>query len=84
MKIEDKNIRSKLLNEIGLKFTLISDYEEALICFNDSLSFCSPTSREQKAHILQNLGAVYNRVEEYKIAISFHKESITAHGKWKA
>ena len=70
----------KLLNEIGLKLTLMSDYEEALKCFQQSLQLCSDSNRNQQAQTLQNIGAVYSRVENYRTAITFHKQSIAVHG----
>ena len=72
----------KLLKDIGLKFTLISDYDEALNCFIASQSLCSPDDKQHLAEVVQNIGAVYNRTQQYRKAVPFHEQSIALHGKF--
>ncbi|KAL4217055.1 tetratricopeptide repeat [Mactra antiquata] len=88
MKLEGQECleAAKILNDIGLAFTLIHKYDKARVCFEkaEERLLCSHIHQAQlEAVIKQNLGAVYNFIGEYQRAVKFHEDSILIYGKTK-
>lgn len=56
--------------------------EKSIYCFDASLQACPPHERVHYGRVLQNLGAVYNRIENYNKAMWYHQESVAVYGEF--
>ena len=70
----------KLYNEIGLLYAKCFQYAKAKTCFELALPLVRSKDKGSEAVILQNIGAIYNGVEEYQTALDFHEKAATLHG----
>ncbi|CAK8674527.1 unnamed protein product [Clavelina lepadiformis] len=81
LKISRQENKTRVLTEIGMKYTLLSDYKNALTCFDCALEACPIDNKQQIAVTLQNMGAIYNCLRQYQTAIDVHKSAVKIHGE---
>ena len=77
-------ISAKIYHDIGLLYISEKLYKSAGECFEQSLRCLERTDKKDKylhATILQNIGAVYNYMRDYKKAITFHRRAVDIYGK---
>ncbi|XP_078237169.1 tetratricopeptide repeat protein 24 [Pogona vitticeps] len=81
-KITDQNLRGKLYNDLGLHYAQTGLFRLAERYFHEALQLCrqDDVSGQKRAVLLQNLGAVYNALEQFERALSFHSEAADIYG----
>ncbi len=73
------SVSARVLNELGLLYTQIQSYQEALLCFERALENVNQADGEKpqlQVVIMQNLGAAYNFLCDFQRAIKFHEDAI--------
>ena len=70
-----------LFHNIGLKLTLLGQFKKSVVSFEKALEACPPHERNHYGRVLQDLGVIYNRLNDYEKAVWYHKESIQVYGK---
>ncbi|XP_064608558.1 uncharacterized protein LOC135472807 [Liolophura sinensis] len=74
-----------MYNDLGLIFTQCNIYDKAEMCFNLGLQDSRKPNGDEKqqAVLLQNLGAIYNFLGDYRRSLQFHEEAATKYAKQK-
>uniref|UniRef100_A0A672KZU1 Tetratricopeptide repeat domain 24 n=1 Tax=Sinocyclocheilus grahami TaxID=75366 RepID=A0A672KZU1_SINGR len=69
----------KLLSDVALSFSQMRLFSEAAECYEQALPLVSSKPR-RLAVVLQNLGAVYNALGQYRQSLRFHRDAAALHG----
>lgn len=71
-----------MYNDLGLIFTQCKIYDKAEICFTLGLDEARKPNGDEKqqAVLLQNLGAIYNFLGDYRRSLQFHEEAARKYG----
>lgn len=74
----------RLYNDLGLHYAEMGLFWPAEQFFQEALKLCSreEASTQERAVLLQNLGAVYNALEQAERALRFHSEAADIYGGW--
>uniref|UniRef100_A0A4W5MCI0 Uncharacterized protein n=1 Tax=Hucho hucho TaxID=62062 RepID=A0A4W5MCI0_9TELE len=71
--------QSKVYNDLGLSFSQLKFFQEAAGCYERALPLAS-TRPSRLTVVLQNLGAVYNTLSQYRQALDYHRQAASLHG----
>jgi CHAT domain-containing protein/tetratricopeptide (TPR) repeat protein len=75
--------RANLLTEEGESYYYLSQYQEALTCYEKSLAICRATNRgEIAAWTLNDIGSVYDALGDKEKALDFYSRSLSDYQTW--
>ncbi|XP_026855862.2 tetratricopeptide repeat protein 24 [Electrophorus electricus] len=77
--IAEQETLGKLYNAVGLSFSQLKLFAEAMECYEAALPLFHSTPR-RLAVVLQNLGAAHNGLAQYQQALQYHREAAALHG----
>ncbi|XP_052796088.1 tetratricopeptide repeat protein 24-like isoform X4 [Mya arenaria] len=82
----DCHLAGKVLNDLGLVFTQVQEYNHATTCFekaHEMIQMSHTSNNQLRAVILQNLGAAYNFTCDFQRAIKYHEDAADIYAKIK-